>query len=176
MNIQKKAQKGFTLIELMIVIAIVGILAAIALPAYQDYIVRAKLTEAMGALTEAKTTVTEYVASNGGLPADGANIGESVFGVKLVRVSTDDFERGDIVQNVSVTVASPKVAIQASVFENVWDSSKGATDLGGFQMIGTVANDSTITWNCVATALLAVPVDIKYLPASCTAPDAPAGG
>ena len=55
MNIQKK-QQGFTLIELMIVIAIVGILAAIALPAYQDYTVRAKVSEAMVTLAEAKTS------------------------------------------------------------------------------------------------------------------------
>ncbi len=74
MNIQKK-QQGFTLIELMIVIAIVGILAAIALPAYQDYTVRAKVSEAMVNLAEAKTTIAEFYSANNYFPEDSAEAG-----------------------------------------------------------------------------------------------------
>ena len=62
-----KLQKGFTLIELMIVVAIIGILAAVALPAYQDYTARAKATELILAASSARTCVTETVASRGGL-------------------------------------------------------------------------------------------------------------
>jgi len=64
----KKVQQGFTLIELMIVIAIIGILAAIALPAYQDYTVRAKLSEGSVLLGGAKLLVEEYAATNSALP------------------------------------------------------------------------------------------------------------
>src|SRR6266496_2013074 len=70
MGQMKRIQKGFTLIELMIVVAIVGILAAIALPAYQDYIVRSKMSETLAAIAACKTSVAEYTSTKGTLPGD----------------------------------------------------------------------------------------------------------
>ncbi len=64
----RSVQKGFTLIELMIVVAIIGILAAVALPAYQDYTIRAKISECAGVLSACKSSVSEYYASMNDLP------------------------------------------------------------------------------------------------------------
>lgn len=87
----KQVQKGFTLIELMIVVAIIGILAAIALPAYQDYTIRSKVTEGMIAASACKTGVSEFIQANGRLPtnSDEAGCAQTTKYVTSVTVGAD---------------------------------------------------------------------------------------
>ena len=87
----KQVQKGFTLIELMIVVAIIGILAAVALPAYQDYTIRAKASELILAASSARTGISEYQQSKGNLTGVGSAVSIAVAGKVLSgTVGTDD--------------------------------------------------------------------------------------
>jgi type IV pilus assembly protein PilA len=152
MNIQKK-QQGFTLIELMIVIAIVGILAAIALPAYQDYTVRAKMSEALARMAEAKTTIAEYYAANGTMPTAAA-----------AGINTDP--NTDIVQSLLYTVQSSLPLLEVTVQANIIPGSAGGDS---FVLSGATDAGNTLRWKCKddATGTTGTAIAVKYLPANC---------
>ena len=139
MQIKRSMQQGFTLIELMIVVAIIGILAAVALPAYQDYTVRAKVTEVILAASGAKTGVAESYAANGSMPSTN-----SFTAVNQV----SKFVSG-VVWNGSVITATA--------------SSTEAKVSGSTIVLTPTADSATgvLTWSCGGN------IDKKFRPASC---------
>lgn len=143
----KKVQQGFTLIELMIVVAIIGILAAIALPAYQDYTARAQMTEAMSLSGGAKTAVAETWQTTGDWPTTNASAG--------LADATDI--TGTYVNDVAVGangVITATLKNAAPVVDALRGESLTLTP-------NTTSTEGSITWTCGSSA------DAKYLPAAC---------
>lgn len=152
MQKMKNGQAGFTLIELMIVVAIIGILAAVAIPAYQDYTIRAKVTEAMSIASQAKTAVSEYYISQGSMPADQATAGLDV---------ASAYATNDVVQSMTYDyVSATQGTIEMAVKALGGDTTAGDT----FLLTGTGASTG-VQWACTAAG--SQPIDAKYLPSNC---------
>ena len=139
-------QKGFTLIELMIVVAIIGVLAAVAIPQYQNYVARAQVAEGLSLASGAKTAVAEYFNTNGTFPADNTEAGLSDAGTIT----------GNYVESVTVSVADGKALITA-----LFSSTDAHSKLQGKSMVLTaVDHGGSIGFACSGT-------DIEsYLPSS----------
>lgn len=135
-----KQQKGFTLIELMIVVAIIGILAAIAIPAYQDYTIRARVTEGLSMASSAKLAVSETTMTNNVLPATQA-------------------ATGYVTPAATANVASIAIADATGAITVTYTAAAGG---GTIILTPTLQPNGDVTWVCTGGDLLA-----KYRPANC---------
>lgn len=159
-----KKQQGFTLIELMIVVAIIGILAAVALPAYRDYTVKAKISEAILAASQCRTSVSEvYQSGNpGSLPtANNWGCGEGTTTTKYVASVATDADG-----KITVTTAGAASGLPT-------DAQSVTIDLIPEAPVGTALKASATTIGATQVAAFAckpgatTPVPARYLPGSC---------
>ena len=146
----KKIQQGFTLIELMIVVAIIGILAAIAIPAYQDYTIRAQVSEGLNLAGSAKIAVTEHFQDRGTLPTTNAMAGLA---------AAADIE-GNYVSSVAVGAAGAITITYSNVAPQTANQA-----INGLLLVLTpdTVNPGSITWDC-KTGGTVLP---KHRPAAC---------
>ena len=150
----KRIQQGFTLIELMIVVAIIGILAAVALPAYQDYMVRAKVSEALLAASSGRTAVSETFSQKGSMEFTQVSMG--------VQNQTSKYVASVVYTGTSATVGEIRVTLPASTTLGLSDATSKVIVLRG---TGTTETGK-VDWQCGPLGT-ADGIPRKYLPASC---------
>ncbi|MXX99025.1 MAG: pilin [Gammaproteobacteria bacterium] len=145
--------KGFTLIELMIAIAIVGILLSLAIPTYQDYTVRAKISEAMNVASALKVMVSEYYITMAKLPDDADTAGiDTTFSSEYIS-AIDYLKEGD---------EDSKAIIKLTLSENVSQEVAGKALL-----LTAIPKTGSLHWLCGREQEASQAIDLKYLPSNC---------
>lgn len=139
----QKQQPGFTLIELMIVVAIIGVLASIAIPAYQDYTIRAQVAEGLQLAATAKNSISTYYADRGAWPADNAQAGIAAM-TEIAGRYVDQVE----VQNNAIDIR--------------YGNDAHATIAGQILTLTATNNAGSVAWICASGA-----IEDKHLPSAC---------
>ena len=142
----KRLSAGFTLIELMIVVAIIAILAAIAIPAYQDYLIRAQVSEGMVLSSGAKAAIWDFVSNTGRFPPNNQSAG----------LAKNTSITGSYVSSVDVTNGVVKVLYNGP------KANRAITSAGQYLMLSPISHAGSIAWVCTPSTL-----NPKYLPTTC---------
>jgi type IV pilus assembly protein PilA len=138
----RKMQQGFTLIELMIVVAIIGILAAIAIPAYQDYTIRAQVSEGMSLTSGTRTAVSEFFQTRGTWPPSNVSAGVAAAG--------------------SITGSYvTQVVVADSTITATFGNQANTKIAGGTLVLTGTDEGGSVSWTCSGT------IETKYLPSTC---------